>query len=39
MDWLVVIASIAGGLCNYNTKKVKGKQPKGGHINLSLIHI
>ena len=44
MDWLVVIASIAGGLCNYNTKKVKGKRPKGGHINWlverpSLIHI
>ena len=33
MDWLVVIASTAGGLCNYNTKKVKGRQPKGGHIN------
>ena len=29
MDWLVVIASIAGGLCNYNTKKVKGKRVDG----------
>ena len=33
MDYIVVLASIAGGLCNYNTKKVKGKRPKGGHIN------
>ena len=33
MDYIVVLASIAGGLCNYNTIKVKGKRPKGGHIN------
>ena len=33
MDYIVVLASIAGGLCNYNTKKIKGKKPKGGHIN------
>ena len=33
MDWLVVLASIAGGLCNYNTKKLSGKKPRGGHIN------
>jgi len=33
MDYLTIFASIAGGLCNYNTKKVKGRKPKGGHIN------
>ena len=32
-----IIASIIGGLCNYNTQKVKGRKPKGGHINW-MIH-
>ena len=30
---LCIIASIIGGLCNYNTQKVKGKKARGGHIN------
>jgi hypothetical protein len=32
-----IIASIIGGLCNYNTQKIKGRKPKGGHINW-MIH-
>ena len=27
-----VIASILGALFNYNTKKLKGKTPRGGHV-------
>lgn len=32
MDILIVLASVAGGLVQYNTKKLSGKRPKGGHI-------
>jgi hypothetical protein len=28
-----IVASILGALFNYNKKKLKGKTPKGGHIN------
>tara|TARA_R110001599_G_scaffold84092_1_gene226456 strand:- start:166 stop:507 length:342 start_codon:yes stop_codon:yes gene_type:complete len=28
-----IIASVLGGLCNYNVKKAKGKAPRGGHVN------
>ena len=27
-----IVASVLGGLFNYNTKKLKSKTPKGGHI-------
>ena len=33
MDIYIIIASVLGGLCQYNTTKHKAKKPRGSHIN------
>ena len=33
VSFVCIIASVLGGFCNYNVKKVKGKAPRGGHVN------